>query len=447
MTVDKPVCKSFVYKNRYFVYDTYSNSLLEIQKGHYTEMSELVRVGINEYLRKNKHSQEYDDIIHIIKKGMLKSCIIENITNKANEYLENLLKRSMNELTLQVTKRCNFNCRYCLFATENGIDRRHENIDMDWSIARESIDFLYRNSIDAECVTISFYGGEPLLNIALIDKIVAYSEAKFVTKNVKYRATINGALLTDDVIEFLINNKFYIAISLDGDRDVQDKHRVFMKNGAGTFDTVYNNILKIRQMDEEYFANNVVFMPVIFPDEDRTDMYNFFHENQIFRNQIVPLDVDLTGVDYILRGNYDRKEGNNYFVKKHGEEMEERFHDKKAISKDWHHNGPCIPGINRLFVSTDGLFYSCEKVPDSFELSIGSLSRGFDVEKIKSMMNIGLITEHECKSCWAMRYCNICYLQCVDIETCKIDPKMKPCQFQREGLLSFFKKKIDSIYE
>lgn len=65
--------------------------------------------------------------------------------------------------------------------------------------------------------------------------------------------------------------------------------------------------------------------------------------------------------------------------------------------------GPCIPGARRLFVSTDGTMYPCERVSEVSEpMKIGNVFDGFDVDKAKALLNVASITADKCKNCYAV---------------------------------------------
>lgn len=100
----------------------------------------------------------------LLDKGMLKSIFIEQIEHSETEYAHFFVDRCINDITLQVTKDCNFKCRYCMFANNNNIGRTHEKLNMTWEVAKRSIDFLYEHSKDAETLTIAFYGAFLLSN-------------------------------------------------------------------------------------------------------------------------------------------------------------------------------------------------------------------------------------------------------------------------------------------
>ena len=108
-----------------------------------------------------------------------------------------------------------------------------------------------------------------------------------------------------------------------------------------------------------------------------------------------------------------------------------------AIANVMHPQGPCIPGIARLFVNVNGEFFPCERVPELAYACIGNISNGFDVERIEQIMNIGRLSEKECKSCWALRLCSSC-LNDIECHDCTIDcqSKLSGCAVRKKVALS-----------
>lgn len=62
-------------------------------------------------------------------------------------------------------------------------------------------------------------------------------------------------------------------------------------------------------------------------------------------------------------------------------------------------------------------------------------------------MNIGKLTEKECKKCWAMRFCDICIASCNDISAGCITAKqkMQACHYLKSKTLTKIKRYIDEI--
>lgn len=438
-----PIFKTFVYNNKCYLYDTYSNQLLMISKKHCNELQLLEKIGKQKYKLLENTEKEHHDIVLLMEKGMLKGNYIKNILHPQTKYINDLLHRCVSDITLQVTRDCNFKCQYCLFAAHSQIERCHEKINMSYLIAKQSVDFLYNHSKDSMTVNVAFYGGEPLLNFDLISEVVNYADNLFISKKVNYIMTTNGSLLSDAIIDFLAKHNFNLTISLDGPQEVQNKHRKFLHSGEGTFQAVYNNVLRLKKIHAEYFNNFVNFSPVFFSDEDYNNVELFYESIGIDKKKILANSASLSGIDYIEQGilkfDSNKKSLNN--------DLNHVFNDKSYISEIWHHDGPCVPGMKKLFIDVNGDFYTCEKFVEDKKSSIGNLSHGFDLKKIEEYLNIGVLTENECKSCWASRFCNICALSCVNTETGELDSnlKFKMCISQKKKALAFFKKYINDI--
>ena len=143
-------------------------------------------------------------------------------------------------LVVNVTNQCNLACTYCyeygedkIVDTENGQQPKF----MSEQTARESVEFMLRESKDNPTAHMTFFGGETLMNFPVLQSTVAYARrrAAEVGKQVDFSLTTNATLLRPDVIDFLADNRIGVTISIDGPEDMQDKFRVF-KNGMGSYD-------------------------------------------------------------------------------------------------------------------------------------------------------------------------------------------------------------------
>jgi len=85
-------------------------------------------------------------------------------------------------------------------------------------------------------------------------------------------------------------------------------------------------------------------------------------------------------------------------------------------------NKICTIGDKRLFVDVNGDFRVCEK---SHDLPIlGNLNRGFDWDAVERMKKDFISTIKPCKNCWAVRLCNVCWVDVYD-NTGKVNKKQK----------------------
>lgn len=74
---------------------------------------------------------------------------------------------------------------------------------------------------------VYFIGGEPLMAFNLMKDAVDYTKKKCQETNLicKFSTTINGTLVTDEVIDFFVENTFEVKVSLDGPEYVQNLNR------------------------------------------------------------------------------------------------------------------------------------------------------------------------------------------------------------------------------
>ena len=161
------------------------------------------------------------------------------------------------------------------------------------------------------------------------------------------------------------------------------------------------------------------------------------------KKRVLIRDASTNGIDYTYSGinlnNYKRVNNDEKY-----EEYKKILSNKSKISSSWHHGGPCFPGIRKLFIDIDGNFYPCEKVMESSANKIGDIKSGFNISRIKEILNIGKLTEDECKKCWAIRFCSICVVPCLNVESgllCK-KTKLLSCQEQKNNILAFLRNTV-----
>lgn len=93
---------------------------------------------------------------------------------------------------------------------------------MSWETLSAAIDLL-RTSRWPE-VTLAFYGGEPLLEPALLRRAVEYASASRPGQpTVRFHLTTNGTLLDADAAAFLGSHRVATRLSFDGVREAQDR--------------------------------------------------------------------------------------------------------------------------------------------------------------------------------------------------------------------------------
>ena len=90
------------------------------------------------------------------------------------------LKRSQDDplsiLFLEITEQCNFRCSYCIYSENYPNERTETSKNMLFDTAKKAVEGLV--PLSKNNVMIGFYGGEPLINMDLVRKIMGYSKKK-----------------------------------------------------------------------------------------------------------------------------------------------------------------------------------------------------------------------------------------------------------------------------
>ena len=147
------------------------------------------------------------------------------------------INRNINYFILHINDTCNMCCSYCF-------EKEKKNNKMQLKTIYELIDFINTEPNVAEKINIRFFGGEPLLRINFIEKIINLLNSNILNKKIKYNIFTNGILINDKVIKMMSLYDLILFISIDGIKKVHDKNRRLL-NGKATHSIVEKNIKKV----------------------------------------------------------------------------------------------------------------------------------------------------------------------------------------------------------
>lgn len=131
----------------------------------------------------------------------------------------------LKELVLWVTTDCNLCCRYCY--ASGGDEAEY----MDWRVAKQAVDLMLTYS---DGFNIQFAGGEPLLNMELIEQVVGYTHGL----GIHYQLQTNATLIDGKVAQWLKKLNVSVGVSLDGLPAVNDGLRPFADGRDSTTATI-----------------------------------------------------------------------------------------------------------------------------------------------------------------------------------------------------------------
>lgn len=350
---------------------------------------------------------------------------------------------NLKQLVFEVTDACNLNCTYCGYGElYNDYDKREgKNMPVEKAVAM--IDYLSKlwksnkNQSYNKVVFISFYGGEPLLNMKFIKLIINYIKTIDVPRSFIYTMTTNAVLL-DKYIDFLVENQFNILISLDGNKK-NNSYRVD-KKGNYCYWKVMKNINYVKNKFPEYFKNKVNFNSVIHDRNSYEEIFYFIKDKFDKKPQIGELNN--IGVNENKKYIFEQMYCNSYKSLMESNKRNEII-DNMFIQSDIYRNltsfihlksssyfndyneliygkynkkdmpsGTCIPFSKKMFVTVNGKILPCERIGHQFGMGQinDDITITLDYKEIARKHNYYL--NKISKQCINCKISNMC-MQCI----------------------------------
>lgn len=337
------------------------------------------------------------------------------------------LEGAAKTITFIVTKDCQLACKYCYLVGKN------ENERMSFNTAKAVVDYVLdnRDFFNEESVIWEFIGGEPFIEIDLIDKICDYIKTQMFVKNhhwfnsYRFNFATNGINYhTKKVQDFIKKNWTHlsIGITIDGTRQKHDLNRVYKISEKGSYDDVVANIplwleqfptggtkVTISSADIPYIRESVLHLYSLGIHEVNINVVyeDVWHEGDdiIFEEQLVKL------ADDIIDNDYYRDYVCSFYSESIGKPM-----NINADNRNW-----CGAG-RMLSIDAGGNFYPCTRFAQ-YSLrtknarTIGNIKDGIDRNKVRPFIVLDRIVQssNECVHCEVASGCGWCQGENYDI--------------------------------
>jgi uncharacterized protein len=149
-------------------------------------------------------------------------------------------------LTIGTTITCNMGCSYCFEFVK-------PNHTLKSNIVKEHIAKYVEQIIDQskgeiETLSVTWYGGEPLINVQAIKDLSEKLIDLSLKKKLKYEGNIvtNGIYLTEDNVRLLNEfNVHSIQVTIDGAKEFHDKKRPLKQKNKRNYEVILENLSKI----------------------------------------------------------------------------------------------------------------------------------------------------------------------------------------------------------
>lgn len=295
---------------------------------------------------------------------------------------------------------CNLACSYCF---EEGLMSQDK---MSEAVSEQLILFLNKKIKEGapEKVLITFYGGEPLINRPLIERVALELNTLSETAqfNLSYKIITNGTLLTHDVVDWLKNlGVDTLKITLDGGRSTHDSTRPF-KNGKGSFDIIFNNL--------EYAVKHLnIILNCNMTKENIQGIFDLFDLLDTVKWSRLIKQVDVKPVMSTYSDSLKCSPEGNELPYNYDEENIDSFYKIHTMLKergyltDEGSAGLFCPVINKsgnFIVAVNGDIYECPSTVGIDKFKVGSV---FDLDKKET-----IYTEEMWLRCKECVYAPIC---------------------------------------
>lgn len=218
------------------LYNTNSNSILKLDQEYKEKYYKFLQTG------------KVED--NLFREALLRGNMIveEEFGDEVEKlFLENKIARFGGNsigLTIAPTMSCNFRCPYCY-------EKGREYVTMSKETVEKVKEYFVNLKEHYHNIGITWYGGEPLLAVPIIEELMKSVYNNFSCENVSANVITNGYLLTEDVVrkmkEFNISN---IQITIDGPPEIHNKRRC-LPSGEDTFFVILTNMRKALEIYPE----------------------------------------------------------------------------------------------------------------------------------------------------------------------------------------------------
>lgn len=321
-------------------------------------------------------------------------------------------------ITFIVTKDCQLACKYCYLVGKNANER------MSLDMAKKAVDYIlgHPEHFVRRSVIWDFIGGEPFLEIQLIDSICDYIKTEMFRLNhpwfnsYRFSFSTNGInYASEPVQDFIKKNHSHlsIGITIDGTQVKHDMNRVYKGTGNGSYLDVVRNIpLWLKQFENES-ATKVTISSKDLPYIKESVLHLFslgireVDINCVFENvwkegdDLLFQDQLLGLADAIIEKGLYTNYACSFFSEQIGKPMKD--------NQNW-----CGAGV-MLSIDAAGNFYPCTRfagysLRSKKPIIIGNVRDGIDINKLRPFLTLDRTTQspQKCIDCEVASGCAWC---------------------------------------
>lgn len=381
----------------FLAYSSKTNSFIELSK----QIFEYLKQCQNKDNRIKECEISEDILKTLIDEGFVGSKSSDNDFLLESQMVTQAAQHDTNHLNLVLvpTLNCNFNCPYCFENSKRG------GI-MDENTIGDLLNFINENSGKKD-LRLTWYGGEPLLGLNVIKKILNGIKDQNVFLK-QHSIITNGYYFDEKAIEvfeqFPLDS---IQITLDGQRDRHNKLRALKGTLAPSYDRIINNIMLVA----EKMPNTELHIRV---NIDKNNVDDYFDINREIKEMVKSDNVIV--YPGIIR--LENEEKTNIVEPAFGRwEVANFLYDifSKGILEGeiypTRHNTKtcCASCVNSYIIGPSGEIYKCWNDVSDESKVVGHINQeGIENKELYYRYHVGCAwyNNSECKECFFLPICN-----------------------------------------
>lgn len=312
-------------------------------------------------------------------------------------------------LYLLVAGDCNLTCAYC-YAQRGSFGGG------SGAMSPETLRTALERFVPTDgTLVVSFFGGEPLLELDLLRQAVAWGDALGAERRTRlhYVLTTNGTLLDDARLDFLKAHVSHIAVSLDGGPAMTDASRRFRVGEESVHRAVVRNLRRLKRAGVRYGLRSTIpegraeelgaaaahlqgLEPASLRIEAAAGARPWRRDHWRAWTEMVTR-LNRNALDGIIAGKPPNACGDIYRVAAHRIEGEARHY-------------PCLAGQGVLAVSTGGDVYPCDHFVGEPSFRMGNVHEpgfpGEDYYRIAERLQLNRVSDRpKCAICRVRHAC------------------------------------------
>lgn len=351
-------------------------------------------------------------------------------------------------ILIMMTQTCNLACTYCYAGggTYGGSTKL-----MTEDGALRAIELMLERAPNRKDFTVTFFGGEPLLNFRLLRRICDHCDQIAKARNVKFRfsMTTNGTIVTDEIITFLKSRRFDLMISFDG--EAGKVNRPFV-DGSSSHEQVTSNLKRLARegvrfqiratITREMVQRETIAQLVNFGKEIRREV--IMSPASATKNDLLPYSSDLALTEQesdLLMEFYRETTECNVASSSDGRIGATTFDPNKRMVQalmrgEARGMGKCGACLSMAAASTDGNLYPCHRFVGMKDYVVGDLKDGVDPAKVESFFTRAeAANKPNCEVCFARQICGgFCFYTLADGTGDFAPPNVRDCDRFRESV-------------